>query len=152
MSQLLEDFDALAADVAYRHTDGLNPASPLTLVTASADMSNFNFERDRLRIDRDLRLRSYVTWVGTTSLEMRIEASVSAPAGSGSGSGSGAETEFDLGHAHFVMVALDKRTQKPRPIHKLQPTNAREQELWDISERNRQARKRQVTRFCACLH
>lgn len=62
----MEDLDALAGAISYKHTDdGKTDSSPLTIVTASVD-----------RIDllkplgmSDLRLSGHVTYVGYSSME-----------------------------------------------------------------------------------
>lgn len=62
----MEDLDALAGAISYKHADdGKADSSPLTIVTASVD-----------RIDllkplgvSDLRLSGHVTYVGYSSME-----------------------------------------------------------------------------------
>jgi len=69
----MEDLDALAGAISYKHTDdGKTDSSPLTIVTASVD-----------RIDllkplglSDLRLSGHVTYVGYSSMEGKDQASV----------------------------------------------------------------------------
>ena len=65
----MEDLDALAGAISYKHTDDGKPdSSPLTIVTASVD-----------RIDLlkplgvcDLRLSGHVTYVGYSSMESKL--------------------------------------------------------------------------------
>lgn len=65
----MEDLDALAGAISYKHTDdGKTDSSPLTIVTASVD-----------RIDLlkplgvcDLRLSGHVTYVGYSSMESKL--------------------------------------------------------------------------------
>jgi hypothetical protein len=73
--KVLEDCDAIAADVAYGHTDGgIGPTgNKLQLVTAHANFMHFSLDQP-WRVDRDFRLRSYLTWIGTSSMDIRIEA------------------------------------------------------------------------------
>ena len=71
IGNVLEDIDALATVVAYAHCDDGNPrARPLTIVTASCERI------DQLRhipVLSDLRYRGWVSWVGRSSMEVRIE-------------------------------------------------------------------------------
>ncbi|KAF9413487.1 hypothetical protein BGZ94_000712, partial [Podila epigama] len=59
--KILEDLDALAGAISYKHTDdGKTDSSPLTIVTASVDRIDF---LKPLSV-RDLRLSGHVTFVG----------------------------------------------------------------------------------------
>ena len=72
MGRLMEDLDALAGTIAYRHCDDGNAHTrPLTIVTASVDRIWLLSE---LRTDYNLRMRGHVSWVGTSSMEVCIQA------------------------------------------------------------------------------
>jgi len=106
MSKLYEFIDAITADVAYRHTDGLDESRPLSLVTAG------HYDAKRLRpidITKDLSIRSYVVLTGKSSLEIRTDTFQVDEVGS--------EQLVDV--CHTVMVALDKTTNRPVQIRSL---------------------------------
>ena len=98
LSMFFEALDALSADVAYRHTDGL--ARNLIMVTAS----HYNSIKMRRTLSgRDLIVRCYVTAVSTSSLEVRTDALQVNDDGE----------EFLVNVCHTVMVALEKETMRP---------------------------------------
>ena len=69
-SMILEDIDALAGNVAALHADDDDDkTAPHKLVTASVDKVHFRW---RVRPDRDLRLRGVASWVGRSSMEVRM--------------------------------------------------------------------------------
>jgi len=71
IGNVLEDIDALATVVAYAHCDDGNPrARPLTIVTASCDRID---QLSHIPVISDLRYRGWVSWVGRSSMEVRIE-------------------------------------------------------------------------------
>jgi len=71
--RLFELLDALAGDVAYRHCGGRK--GPLTIVTASVDsMKNFA----SLSIENDVKMQGYLTYVGSSSMEVNRVLSSSA--------------------------------------------------------------------------
>lgn len=66
--KLFELLDALAADVAYRHCGG-GRSSELTIVTASVDgMKNFA----NIHIVDDIKMQGYITYAGTSSMEVNF--------------------------------------------------------------------------------
>ena len=98
LSMFFEALDALSADVAYRHTDGL--ARNLIMVTAS----HYNSIKMRRTLSgRDMIVRCYVTAVSTSSLEVRTDALQVNEDGE----------EFLVNVCHTVMVALEKETMRP---------------------------------------
>uniref|UniRef100_A0A803M5P1 HotDog ACOT-type domain-containing protein n=1 Tax=Chenopodium quinoa TaxID=63459 RepID=A0A803M5P1_CHEQI len=71
MGKLLEDLDALAGTISYKHCS--NPGGmirPILLVTASVDKILL---KKPIRVDADLSLVGAVTWVGRSSMEMQLE-------------------------------------------------------------------------------
>ena len=66
---LLEDLDSLAGEIAYKHTDGLDPRRPVTIVTASVDRIEM---LNNILPYFDLRLDGKVTWTGRSSMEITI--------------------------------------------------------------------------------
>merc|ERR1712232_546400 len=70
--RLLEDLDALAGTIAFDHCRSSNPADPdLHIVTASVDRIKY---KRRPGLDEDLILSGSVTWVGRSSMEIRMQA------------------------------------------------------------------------------
>lgn len=70
---LLEEMDLLAGRVAYRHSDGFNPARPLVIVTAACDRISLSTTTRELDIQTNMRLLGRTTWVGRTSMEVAVE-------------------------------------------------------------------------------
>ena len=99
LSKFLEAVDALTADVAYRHTDGI--ARGLTLVTAGHYHSRKMKATD---VSNDVSLRCYVTAAGGASMEIRTDA-LQRDLSTGD--------EVLVNVCHTTMVALDKMTMRP---------------------------------------
>ena len=76
---LFEILDALAADVAYRHTGGLHDkTNPITIVTASVDgLHAFKY----INAFEDLKLQGYISYTGTSSMEVCIDILSVSPEG-----------------------------------------------------------------------
>uniref|UniRef100_A0A7N2MU30 HotDog ACOT-type domain-containing protein n=1 Tax=Quercus lobata TaxID=97700 RepID=A0A7N2MU30_QUELO len=71
MGKLLEDLDALAGTIAFKHCcndDGTT--RPLLLVTASVDKMVL---KKPIQVDTDLKIVGAVTWVGRSSMEIQLE-------------------------------------------------------------------------------
>ncbi|EEF27976.1 acyl-CoA thioesterase, putative [Ricinus communis] len=71
MGKLVEDLDALAGTISYKHCcneDGMT--RPILLVTASVDRMVLKMP---IRVDADLRIAGAVTWVGRSSMEIQLE-------------------------------------------------------------------------------
>jgi len=98
LSRWFEALDAITADVAYRHTNGA--ARGLVLVTAS----HYNSMKLRRTLaGRDLTIRSYVTSVSSSSLEVRTDALQVDEQGN----------EYLVNVCFTAMVACDKATMRP---------------------------------------
>lgn len=64
--KLLEDLDALAGVIAYKHIDNGDPeAPPVTVVTACVDRLDLLLPK----AVEDYKLLGHVTYVGTSSME-----------------------------------------------------------------------------------
>ncbi len=98
LSKFYEAVDALTADVAYRHTDGV--AKGLALVTAGHYHSRKTRQTD---IQSDVILRCYMTAAGSTSREVRTDAQQNDTSG----------LEVLMNVCHTTMVALDGTTMRP---------------------------------------
>ncbi|KAF9099775.1 hypothetical protein BGX27_000533 [Mortierella sp. AM989] len=128
--KIMEDLDALAGAISYKHCDdGKANSEPIIIVTAAVD-----------RIDfwkpfgvRDLRLLGYVTYVGYSSMEvfMKMEEIPENP-------GEPAETILA---ARFTTVAKYALTHKAAQVNPLRLQNDAEKKLFQISE-DHKTRKR----------
>ncbi|EJK64579.1 hypothetical protein THAOC_14674, partial [Thalassiosira oceanica] len=93
LGKFYEVVDALTADVSYRHCGDINGVSA----------GHYHSRKlQRTSLAEDLTVRSYVTSVGTSSMEVRTDAIQQVDGG---------ETLVNV--CHTVMVALDKDSGKP---------------------------------------
>lgn len=99
MSKFYEALDALTADVAYRHTDGI--AQGLGLVTAAHSHSE---NLGRIEPRKDVTLRCYLTAAGNTSLEVRTDCLQKDEVG----------VEQLVSVCHTTLVVVDKFTLRPK--------------------------------------
>ncbi|XP_027165352.1 acyl-coenzyme A thioesterase 9, mitochondrial-like [Coffea eugenioides] len=133
MGKLVEDLDALAGTISFKHCSSADSTTmPLLLVTASVDKIVL---RRPIRVDTDLTIVGAVTWVGRSSLEIQLEVTQSAQETS-SQSDSLALT------ANFTFVARDSRTGKSAPVNQISPETEREKLLWEEAEERNQIRKK----------
>ncbi|KAI1317725.1 hypothetical protein EDD11_007899 [Mortierella claussenii] len=132
--KIMEDLDALAGAIAYKHADDGKPdSSPLTIVTASVD-----------RIDllkplgvSDIRLSGHVTYVGYSSMEIFMkmeEISENKPG----------HHDDTILVARFTMVARDALTNKAAQINPMLLKNDTEKKLFQMGD-DHKARKRMAT-------
>ncbi|KAF9562517.1 hypothetical protein EC968_005215 [Mortierella alpina] len=132
--KIMEDLDALAGAISYKHADdGKTDSSPLTIVTASVD-----------RIDllkplgvSDLRLSGHVTYVGYSSMEIFMkmeEISEDKPGKHGD----------TILVARFTMVARDALTGKAAQVNPMLLQNDTEKKLFQMGE-DHKAKKRVAT-------
>jgi acyl-coenzyme A thioesterase 9 len=90
--KILEDLDALAGNIAFNHVEG----NPL-IVTAAVDRIRL---RKRPLVDADQHLSGKVTWVGNSSMEIRMSCAEIS-------------TSEEWLEAFFTFVTLDPNTKKP---------------------------------------
>eukprot|EP00557_Chaetoceros_sp_GSL56_P013044 CAMPEP_0176481122 /NCGR_PEP_ID=MMETSP0200_2-20121128/2647_1 /TAXON_ID=947934 /ORGANISM="Chaetoceros sp., Strain GSL56" /LENGTH=483 /DNA_ID=CAMNT_0017877297 /DNA_START=91 /DNA_END=1542 /DNA_ORIENTATION=+ len=140
--KVLEDLDALAGNIAFHHVLG---AEDVMLVTAAVDRIAL---RNIPELDRDQRLSGQVTYVGSSSMEIRMqihELSDQEPNGKNDGT--------YLAHAnwleaYFTFVAVDPLTNKPVKICPLVPETSEERALFELgalkAEKKKQARKKTI--------
>lgn len=138
ISKVLEDLDALAGSVSYLHCDDCDDATPpLTIVTAAVERIDM---LQRMFLDKDYRIFGFVTFVGSSSMEITIQMDVcedySAVDFSGtSSSAQKIDESFKLIVpdpvlvAKFTMVARDKETGKAAKINTLNLVTEQEREL-----------------------
>ncbi|KAM3289286.1 acyl-coenzyme A thioesterase 2, chloroplastic [Capsicum chacoense] len=133
IEKLLEDLDALAGTISYKHCssdDG--KARSLTLVTASVD--NIILKKP-VRIDTDLTIEGAVTWVGSSSLEIQLNVKQSTPESINS-------RESVSLTANFTFAARDSKTGKSAKINPILPENINEKLLWQEAEERNKMRKK----------
>jgi acyl-coenzyme A thioesterase 9 len=118
--RILEDLDALAGAVAFNHVDG-NPM----LVTAGVDRIRL---RHNIMIGNDQYLSGKVTWVGSSSMEIRMQCQD--------------VTEKDEWlDAYFTFVALDPITRKPTTVPHILPETQEEKVHFEMGALKANAKK-----------
>ncbi len=144
--KLLEDLDAFAGTIAYKHCDDLDAGTaPLTLVTASCD----RIEALGRLPPRDMLLVGACTFVGSSSMNVDVElqpADLSATdepstdtgAASGGTAPAADEPPAALLRASFTFVARHPVTNTAVPVPWLHPKTALEKQ-WYAAGRGRQA-------------
>lgn len=118
--QLLEWIDEIAGLVAKRHAEG-------NVVTAAID--NMHFKAGAVLGDT-VFLRGRLTYVGRSSMEVRIDSYVEKPDG----------TRRMINRAYFVMVATDKNG-KPTQVPGLIVEGVAAQMEWDAAIKRQELRK-----------
>ncbi|CEP13672.1 hypothetical protein [Parasitella parasitica] len=146
--KLLEDLDALAGAIAYKHIDNGDPdAPPVTVVTASVDRLDLFLPEAGIE---NYKLSGHVTYVGSSSMEIFIKAETVPEGQDGSGASGSIESPENLGilckntvlATRFTMVAIDSGTQKPVKINPLRLTSPAEERLFEMAEINKKRKKR----------
>ncbi|KAJ4823662.1 hypothetical protein Tsubulata_019757 [Turnera subulata] len=133
MGKLVEDLDALAGTISYKHCcsdDGTT--RPLLLVTASVDRIAL---KKPIHVLADLRIVGAVTWVGRSSMEIQLEVTQSIEGASG--------TSDSLSLvANFTFVARDSKTGKSALVNQISPETEKEKLLWEEAEERNKMRKK----------
>ncbi|KAK1272143.1 hypothetical protein QJS04_geneDACA006156 [Acorus gramineus] len=133
IGKLLEDLDALAGTIAVKHcSNDDHTTRPLLLVTASVDKMVL---KKPLRVDTELKIAGAVTWVGRSSIEIRMEVTQSQPENSNS-------TDPIALTANFMFVARDSKTGKSAPVNRLSPETEQEKMLLKEGEARDRLRKK----------
>ncbi|KAF9353979.1 hypothetical protein BGX26_008257 [Mortierella sp. AD094] len=132
--KIMEDLDALAGAISYKHADDGKPDSaPLTIVTASVD----RIDLLKPLVVNDIRLSGHVSYVGFSSMEIFMkmeEISADKPEQRGD----------TILVARFTMVARDALTNKAAQVNPMFLRNDAEKKLFQMGE-NQKARKRLAT-------
>ncbi|KAL2344898.1 hypothetical protein Fmac_006183 [Flemingia macrophylla] len=133
MGKLVEDFDALAGTIAFKHCSNEDGTMrPLLLVTAAVDKMVL---KKPIHIDADFVIVGAVTWVGRSSMEIQLELTQSAQG----------NTSISNSHAlvaNFTFVARDSATGKAAPINQISPESEQERLLWEEAEERNKLRKK----------
>ncbi|KAB2008914.1 hypothetical protein ERO13_D10G120600v2 [Gossypium hirsutum] len=132
MGKLLEDLDALAGTISYKHCRKDDGATrPILLVTASVDKMVL---KKPIRVDFDLKISGAVTWVGRSSMEIQMEVTQSTP-------DSPDPSDSVALVANFTFVARDSKTGKSAPLNQILPETEHEKLLWEEAEERNKMRK-----------
>jgi acyl-coenzyme A thioesterase 9 len=117
--KVLEDLDALAGNIAFHHVGNTDN---LMLVTAAVDRIAL---KDIPVLEKDQRLSGQVTYVGSSSMEIRIQIhevndtkDTIAP-------------DYWL-EGYFTFVAVDPETNRPMKIPPLIPETSEERALFEL--------------------
>ncbi|XP_010414231.1 PREDICTED: acyl-coenzyme A thioesterase 9, mitochondrial-like [Camelina sativa] len=132
--KLVEDLDALAGTISFKHCGGDSSARSMILVTASVDRI---IMKRPIRVDVDLSIVGAVTWVGRSSMEMQLQVIQSQDASDSS--------ESIALEANFTFVARDAKTGKSTPINPVSPETEHEKLLWKEAEERNKLRKQKRT-------
>lgn len=129
---MLEDLDALAGTISFKHCCNEDSTTrPLLLVTASVDKIVL---KKPIHVDSDLKIVGAVTWVGRSSMEIRLEVTQSTEETSNS-------TDSLALIANFTFVARDSKTGKSALINQISPETEQEKLLWEEAEERNKIRK-----------
>ncbi|GAM22806.1 hypothetical protein SAMD00019534_059810 [Acytostelium subglobosum LB1] len=128
VGRFLEDLDALAGTVSYKHAEDTTEEKVYTIVTASVDRIHL---LRPLNPQNDIKMDGIVTWVGKSSMEIMIKArALNSETGQWEG----------LLVAYFTMVARDPFTKKSALVNRLVPTNEKETRQFDDGEKHKSSR------------
>lgn len=125
MGRVLEDLDAMAGNVAFHHVVGFP-----VIVTAGVDRIRLR-QHPLVTNQSDMTLIGKVTWVGTSSMEIRMQLSL--------------EQEEEWLEAYFTFVTLDPETRKPARVPPLLPETNEERaqfELGALKAKNKKMARR----------
>lgn len=124
IGKLLEDLDALAGTIAYKHCcneDGTT--RPLLLVTASVDKMVL---KKPILVDIDLNMVGAAVWVGNSSMEIQLQVTQSMSVAL---------------IANFTFVARDSQTGKSAPVNQIKPETEKEKLLWEAADKRNKMRR-----------
>ncbi|KAH6809278.1 Thioesterase/thiol ester dehydrase-isomerase superfamily protein [Perilla frutescens var. frutescens] len=133
MGKLLEDLDALAGTISFKHCSSEESSTrPVMLVTASVDKMVL---RKPIKVDTDLTIAGAVTWVGRSSMEIQLEVTQSSEETSD-------PSDAVALTANFTFVARDSKTGKSAVINQISPETEKENVLWNEAEERNKLRKK----------
>ncbi|KAG8137277.1 putative Acyl-coenzyme A thioesterase 9 mitochondrial-like protein [Naja naja] len=124
--RLLEDLDSLGVLICYTHTKNeATPRSPLSIVTALVD--KIGLWKQHIHPDCDIKFTGNVSWVGKTSMEVKIHMLQLLDGGIYS----------PVLDATFVMVARDPENKRPAFVNPLIVETPEEQKIFNEGEKNK---------------
>lgn len=119
--QLMAWIDELAGIVAVRHSSS-------QVTTACIDQLNF---KHPVMLGETLVMIGRMTYVGTCSMEVRVDSYVEGLDG----------MRRPINRAYVVMVAVDEKTGRPRPVPGLMVETETQKAEWEGGIRRTQLRK-----------
>lgn len=122
--KVLEDLDALAGNIAFAHVQD----PKVTIVTASVDRIRLSAPPN---LDRDQHLSGKVTYVGSSSMEIRMQCKDT----------SDPTMDDPWMEAYFTFVAVDPETKRPLKIPPLDPQTWLERDQFEAGKRRAELRK-----------
>ncbi|KAA8532155.1 hypothetical protein F0562_006703 [Nyssa sinensis] len=148
MGKLLEDLDALAGTISFKHCSNADSTTrPLLLVTASVDKMVL---KKPIHVDTDLKIVGAVRWVGRSSMEIRLEVIQSSRRLCNLVADQLSNFSLETSHpsdslaliANFTFVARDSKTGKSALINQISPETEQEKLLWEEAEERNKMRKK----------
>ena len=128
--KVLEDLDALAGNIAHHHVAGYGE-DRLMLVTAAVDRIAL---RNIPVLENDQRLSGQVTFVGSSSMEIRMQIHEL------SGDDNNEKPEHWL-EGYFTFVAVNPETNRPVKICPLIPKTSEERAVFELGSLKAAAKK-----------
>ncbi|GBG24277.1 Acyl-coenzyme A thioesterase 9, mitochondrial [Hondaea fermentalgiana] len=126
VGNVIEDLDALAGNVAFQHCSANHQdMSSTMLVTASVDRITM---LHRASLEDDVKLSGCVSWVGTSSMEIKMQALSSW-------------SQEPFLEALFTFVARDRVTGRARRINPLKPETPAEKAAFEAGRKRADHRK-----------
>ncbi|KAI8801508.1 HotDog domain-containing protein [Cladochytrium replicatum] len=142
IGKILEDLDALSGSVAYSHCDDHEPYTPpMRIVTASVDRIDL---LSPIPPDVDVRLSGYVSYVGSSSMEVSLSMETVpggiVPTEDGFTMINPEEKGVPILAAKFTMVARDPYTNKATKVNPLRLETDEERKIFRLGAEHK-ARK-----------
>uniref|UniRef100_A0A2D4FYF1 HotDog ACOT-type domain-containing protein n=1 Tax=Micrurus corallinus TaxID=54390 RepID=A0A2D4FYF1_MICCO len=124
--RLLEDLDSLGVLICYTHTKNeATLRSPLSIVTALVD--KIGLWKQHIHPDCDIKFTGNVSWVGKTSMEVKIHMLQLLDGG----------IYCPVLDATFVMVARDPENKRPAFVNPLIVETPEEEKIFNEGEKNK---------------
>ncbi|KAL5731780.1 Acyl-coenzyme A thioesterase 2 [Ranunculus cassubicifolius] len=138
IGKLLEDLDALAGTISYKHCsddDNDNVIKPVLLVTASVGKIVL---KKPISVDTDLKIVGAVTWVGRSSIAIQLHVIHLTRQ---DGKSNTLDDNVAL-TANFTFVARDPKSGESVLVNRLSPETEQEKKLYEVTGENDKLRKK----------
>jgi acyl-coenzyme A thioesterase 9 len=116
IGKILEDLDALAGNIAFKHCVSAGSWKPPLIVTAGID--RIRVKTTPAVVDGDQLLYGSISWVGKSSMEITMKVKTEG-------------TDKEWLEARFTFVARDRETGRATDIVPLAPSGAEEEALFE---------------------
>ncbi|KAL0088978.1 acyl-CoA thioester hydrolase [Phycomyces blakesleeanus] len=138
IGKILEDLDALAGAISYKHIDTFTPGPPVTIVTASVDRMEILMPSTV----EDMKISGHVAYVGSSSMEVFAKVETIPRYDPSKPHFSESNPEFSITKptpntvifARFTMVARNSITGKAVKVNPMVLENAEEKKLFMYAE------------------